>query len=234
MPQTRSRIVPVLLAAVLLVGAANLGAYAANGGPLLLGKSNTASKTTKLKTTGNGAALSLKSKATAPPLKVSSSTTVAKLSADLVDGLDSSALRNRTYVFNLNASGITQNHAVFTLNGLPPGRYLVDLNVVASIGGSPTGASCFLVTGSGPSAIAPVMVQGSPSFGGTWFMNGGGYVDTTSATYRLTCQRVDGSAPINIPANLQYPATIAFTRVDDVSSATLTGAGSPDFRQGPG
>ena len=66
-------LVTVLLAAVLLVGAANLAAFAATGGPLLLGKSNTATKTTKLKTTGNRPALSLKSESGKAPLKVSNS-----------------------------------------------------------------------------------------------------------------------------------------------------------------
>ena len=71
----------------------NLGAFAATGGPLLLGKSNTASKATTLKTTSKGPALSLKTKKGSAPLKVTSSTKVAKLNADLVDGLDGAALR---------------------------------------------------------------------------------------------------------------------------------------------
>ena len=37
MPYLRGRVLPVTLAAVVLVGGANLAAYAANGHPLLLG-----------------------------------------------------------------------------------------------------------------------------------------------------------------------------------------------------
>lgn len=48
----RGRTLPVLLCTLALVGAANLGAYAASGQPLLLGHHNHASATTTLATSG--------------------------------------------------------------------------------------------------------------------------------------------------------------------------------------
>lgn len=59
MMKSRGRTMPVLLAAVVLVGGLNVAAYAANGKPLLLGQTNEATKTTTVKTTGIGPALSL-------------------------------------------------------------------------------------------------------------------------------------------------------------------------------
>lgn len=65
-------------------------AYAATGGTFLLGKSNSAGATTSL-TNSAGTALSLTSKSGTAPLKVSSSTKVANLNADKLDGLDSTS-----------------------------------------------------------------------------------------------------------------------------------------------
>lgn len=222
MPVRRGRLMPVLASAALLVGAANLGAYAATGGPLLAGKSNSASKTTTLKTTGNGAALSLKSKKGKAPLKVSSATKVAKLNADSVDGLDSGALKTKTFVYTLTATAISENFAQFALPKLPPGRYVVDFSISAAVTGSVTFFGCFLVTGVFPSGGAPVAALGIESTD-NWFVSGSGYVDTTSKTYRLSCQQ-SGGATMSIPALPGLPQTIAFTRVDDATVAGSTAA----------
>jgi len=81
-------------------------AYAATGGNFILGHKNTAGKTTTLIGTGaKGAALSVTNDTpghpavafhafgTAQPFTVTSSTTVSDLSADLLDGLSSSAFQ---------------------------------------------------------------------------------------------------------------------------------------------
>ena len=62
-------------------------AFGANGDFLKLGKSNTASKVSKLIKQGAGPALDLQVNSGAP-LKVNSETKVDKLNADKVDGLD--------------------------------------------------------------------------------------------------------------------------------------------------
>lgn len=224
MSPRRSPLVPVLLAAVLLAGAANLGAYAATGGPLLLGKSNAASKTTTLKTTGNSAALSLKSKKNKAPLKVSNSTKVTKLNADLVDGLGGEALKTTSYVFDLTAIGITNSYASFALPGLPPGKYQVGFSISGNITGSPTFFGCFVLTGTSPNFSIPVIATGTDSGGGNWFTSGSGYVDTTTATHRVACQKGGGSS-MTIPALSAYPARVVFTRIDTVTVAGTTGVG---------
>ena len=70
--------------------------YAASGGSFVLGHGNRESSTSVLKNSGSGAALSLKTKsARTPPLAVSNSTKIARLDADLLDGLSSAAFQRR-------------------------------------------------------------------------------------------------------------------------------------------
>lgn len=228
MSPTRSRIITVLLAAVVLVGGANLAALAATGGPLLLGKGNTATKTTKLKTTGNGPALSLKTKASAPPFKISSSTKVTKLNADLVDGLDSQALKTGAYLYELTAVGVTTNFVEFALTGLPAGRYQVAYDLTAVVADTaPTFVGCFLLTGSDPDYQGAAIAIGA--FSGQWVISGSGYVDTRTDTYKFVCQRNNGTS-ITIPADSRFPATLTFLRLDDVASTSKTGTVSSGLR----
>jgi hypothetical protein len=65
-------------------------AYAATGGNLILGRSNSAGATTVL-TNGKGTALTLNSKAGTPSLKVSRTTKVPNLNSDLLDGKNGAA-----------------------------------------------------------------------------------------------------------------------------------------------
>jgi hypothetical protein len=217
-----SRFVAVPLAAVLLMGAANLGAYAATGGPLLLGKGNTTTKTTELKTTGKGAALSLKSKAGKAPLKVSNSTTVKRLNADMVDGQQASALRTKAYAYDLYAIGVTDSYVQFSLAGLPAGRYAVNYSVFVDVVGAPSFVGCFLTTGAGATATPVATALGVSNGGNGWFVSGGGYVDTTSATYRFTCQRSGGTS-MTVPSSHNFPGDLILTRLDDVTLTGTTG-----------
>src|SRR4051794_119447 len=73
-------------------------AVAANGGNLILGKGNKARSTTTLTST-KSTPLSLAAPAGKAPLAVSNSVKVGKLNADLLDGLDSTALRSATVLY---------------------------------------------------------------------------------------------------------------------------------------
>jgi hypothetical protein len=102
-------------------------ADAATGGNFLLGKSNTANRTTVL-TDRNGTPLSLRAKAGSPPLKVNSKKLVAKLNANFLNGLSSAQLQRRI-VGSCPTTGIgvvgggggvgcsTPEQIVFTSNG---------------------------------------------------------------------------------------------------------------------
>jgi len=83
---------PVLVAAGVLVGGANLAAYAANGHPLLLGRSNHESDATKVTNLHKGPALALRTSRTSAPLQVNGTKVVKHLNADKIDGLDATAL----------------------------------------------------------------------------------------------------------------------------------------------
>ena len=83
-----------LAAAAVLVGGADLASYAATGQPLTLGHSNSANRTTGLTNTGRGPALNLKSRTNSPSLQLNSTKRVKHLNADLLDGLDSSQVKN--------------------------------------------------------------------------------------------------------------------------------------------
>ena len=132
MTQPRGRVLPVLLAALVLLAGANLAAYAATEGPLLLGRANTASKATALKVTGAGPALSLRSRPGSPPLAVSSTKKVARLNADRLDGLEGAALQTKAYRYRLPASGAAAGIVAGALTAtLPTLRRLVDPSLQA-------------------------------------------------------------------------------------------------------
>lgn len=210
------RTVPVLLAAAVLVGGANLAAYAADGAPLLLGHKNSATKSTTLKNK-KGTALSLSSKAGTPSLKVSSSEKVAKLNSDQVDGLEGSALQNKTFVYDLGGTTATER-IDFTLPGLPAGRYLATFNITAQAAGAATFACLFNAVTTGAAPMAGVGLGG-----GAFLVTGSGYLDTTANNYVLTC--VVNDTGITVPAVTTPPSKsqLVLTRVDDVTTAASLG-----------
>lgn len=84
-------------AAIVAVGciAIPTGAYAANGGPWLLGRSNSETATTTVTNT-YGTPLSLVAKSGYAPLKVNSNKVVTYLNADLVDGYSATSFAMRS------------------------------------------------------------------------------------------------------------------------------------------
>jgi hypothetical protein len=212
----RSRLVPVLLSAALLVGGANLAAYAANGSPLLLGHKNTATHTTTLKNS-KGTALSLKAKSTSAPFKVSNSTKVTKLNADLVDGLDSTALQTQSYVYDLSGTAAS-NIIRFTLPGLPPGVYQAAYSLEATNTGT-TFFGCLFDSGA-PFANARVVSLGAKS--ASWFISGAGVLDTRALTFTFTCEA--STAGVTIGGGVPVSSQVILTRVDQTVEAGTVGA----------
>ncbi len=215
MSPTRSRLGTVVLAALVLFIGSALGAYAANGGPLRLGASNSASKTTSLKNTGAGPALKLKSKAGNPSLKVSSKKKVKRLNADRVDNLEAAALQNQSFVYSLvgTSAGTTIR---FPLADLPSGKYLATYQVSATVGGAPNYFGCAFDTGA-PFSNSTVSNLGNRA-GTTWFVSAAGYLDASSQTYGISCN--SDAAGISVLPGAQ----VTLTRVDNVTSKAATGA----------
>lgn len=108
-------------------------ATAANGGSLVLGHKNTATKTTTL-TDKHGTPLALIGKASKPPLTVNSSKQVAHLNASLLGGHSAAQLAPHAYVGQFNdpvSSGVALSldfdhpTQLVTTGLLPAGSYLV-------------------------------------------------------------------------------------------------------------
>ncbi len=126
-------------AVTILVLAGNTIALATTGHSFILGKSNSANKVTTLTRTTAGSALKLGTKSSSDaPLQVNGHGKVANLNADLLDGLDSSALRTNSYVFTKVVSVATSD--VVIPISLPAGTYLMGYAAYMS-GGETAGGS---------------------------------------------------------------------------------------------
>ena len=204
-----SRIVAVLLAAVVLIGGANLVAYAANGKPLLLGKSNTATKKTIVKNNGSGPALRLKTKPGQAPLQVNRSEKVNKLNADLVDGKNAADLETQGYRYELTSTAAGAFHQI-SFPGLPAGRYLVAYNIVSRNGGE---VYC-IIDGSRQA------LSYSSDIGAAYDLNtASAIIDTTGGVETMTCT---GGPTLELYSN----SVDAASEIDFVSLGRVT-AGAP-------
>ncbi|MCW2851149.1 MAG: hypothetical protein JWM84_813 [Nocardioides sp.] len=179
----------LLMTAALLVLGFDLATYASNGDSLLLGRLNKAGKVTTIKRTSGGPVLALKGRRTAPPMTVSSSRKVARLNADLVDGLDAAALQTRATTYPL-ATGPASDFLRWDLP-LAPGTYLVSWS--AQLAGSTGQIVCGFHDTSFSDIPAAQLVDSSTTF----FLDalsGSGVVTTTAATpYDFFCQSSAGA-----------------------------------------
>ncbi len=137
MSMLKNRVLTVVMGAAVVVGAANIGAYAANGHPLLLGRVNHSVGATTVVNDGQGPALNLKTGKGQPPMAVNSRARVKNLDADTVDGLNGKSLRTNARVFSIPGMKSHQ----YLLKGVRPGRYLATLDVTLASSGT---AGCAL------------------------------------------------------------------------------------------
>ena len=211
MPATsHSRIIAVLLAAVVLIGGANLAAYAANGKPLLLGKNNVATKKTTVKNTGAGPALRLKTKPGQPPLKVNRTTKVNKLNADRVDGKNAADLETRGYRYEVTSTAASGSHTI-SFPGLAPGVYLMNYTIVSRNGGS-----VYCIAASSRQALSY-----SSDIGAAYDTNvGSAIIDTTGGAETLNCS---GGASLELySSSLDAISEVSFLRLDQVAANATT------------
>jgi hypothetical protein len=125
-------------------------AAAANGGSLILGHSNTATSTTTLRDS-HGTPLSLVGKASAPPLKVSSSKQVNHLNASLLGGESAAQLATHGSGAQLpdsySGESLTTDNAASTkiaaTSELSPGTYFVSASA-AVYDSTTAGDYCFV------------------------------------------------------------------------------------------
>jgi hypothetical protein len=135
-------------AAALLVVGADYATFSATGDSLILGRANSADRTTTLTTKGSGPALSLQSRRAAPSLRVSSQAKVARLNADQLDGRDAAALATRAVTYRAGQRGdvVTGGFGAWEL-GTAPGRYLATFKAVATPTTSPGDPPVTLICG---------------------------------------------------------------------------------------
>jgi hypothetical protein len=222
MSLVRGRVLPVLLAATVVVGGADLAAYAAHGTPLLLGASNKARGTTTIKY-GDGTPLKLRGDKKKPPLAVGSDVKVGRLNADRVDDLEGAALQNSVWTYSLppitEANKVTGFQRGFP--GLPAGRYLASYSVSAGVSAANLTIACDLAPTSGAAGLA---ASTSPVFdaGGFLFaaVSASGYVDTTTSAHRLVCAADKGGKLWTDDPSSAIRSEVTFLRVDAVVAGT--------------
>jgi len=220
MPVQRSRILTAMAAAALVVGSADLAAYAANGAPLLGGARNTATKTTTLKS-AKKTPLKLVGAKDKPVLKVSNSQKVSRLNADLLDGLDSTAMQTRPYVVTL-AGTSTNNTISFPLTGIPVGDYLVTYHVTAAVTGGASAFGCGFRRTSTP-AVFLLFQSGATSSSDQWSVSSSGVYSVVGGD-RLDCT-VPGLSTMKVPGTIGA-SQLTLTRIDGSTPLAISGASS--------
>ena len=112
--------------ALMLVVSIDYIAFAATGKSLILGKSNSANKVTKLTRTTSGPAMQFNVKGgTGAPIKVNSKGRVGKLNADMVDSKHASDLGVNTSIYTFNTDFASASTFSYTVPSVPAGSYLV-------------------------------------------------------------------------------------------------------------
>lgn len=134
----------VLGAAALIVGGVNVVAQAAEGAQsLLLGKSNTAEKSTTLKNKGRGPALKLKAKK-GPALAVNTEALVKNLNAEMVGGKTAGQLAPAATTYTLPSGPTFASGPNFQQFQLPAGTYELNLNLAVQTTNSDYLVSCLV------------------------------------------------------------------------------------------
>jgi len=123
---TGSQVIATVSATALLVVGFDYTTYAVTGSSLLLGRANHADAVTTLARQGEGPALSLKSAGQkSPSLRVSSSARVPRLNADLLDGMQASALAARAVSYRAGTRRDVVPGTGLWRVGVKPGSYQV-------------------------------------------------------------------------------------------------------------
>ena len=214
----------VLGAVTILVLAGNSIAMAATGKAFLLGKGNSANKMTVLKRTTAGPALKLQTtSSSAAPLAVTGRGRVGNLNADLLDGMDSTALSNRVRRFTATVP-LASPVSTFTKSlPLAPGVYEVSFNAYLAGYAGNNYAECFIRTLSGGTVTSYSADLGMTVGSGAPALNASGVVvKTASNTVQFACTTSGGTF---YTADVE-PFEILAKKVDGFTSSSLRTAPS--------
>ena len=176
-----------VLATMLLVLGFDYATFAATGDSLILGKTNKATKATKIQRTTPGPVISLKAKKKSnPPFATNAKGKVKNLNADTLDGVDSSKLGVRPIVYTKTTGSFATSQQVFSLGSIPPGKYRTALNMMI-FSDMPLGVSqCDLMNTT--TNVLGMFARDVPPGGNAAALTGAGYLEVGAGdVVTLTC-----------------------------------------------
>jgi hypothetical protein len=216
----------VIGAVTVLVLAGNTIALATTGQGFITGRSNTASTLTSLTRTTSGTALKVTTKrAGNAPFAVNGTGKVTHLNADMVDGIDSSALRTHSYVFT---STFANKSSVNLTLPLPNGSYLITYsNFFDGLGTS--SIQCYVITTIGTNSVYTAYEAANFTAGNySPAMSGAGLATKTAgSTIKAHCDSAGSNWSTFPGGTLQVVATPTTI----VSTSALTAARVAPRRQ---
>ncbi|HEX5089391.1 MAG TPA: hypothetical protein VFV89_16400 [Nocardioides sp.] len=139
--------------------------------------------------------------------------------ATSLNGRPASAYQSPALSFRLPVGGAAATTKSYTLNGVPAGNYQFAYTVFGLSAGQ---VACYLQTG-GATSIAEGYNGGSDSSFST--PSGSGVVNVTSTAPMLTCYGTSANT-FTLLNSTQFVSTISMTRIDDITSGTVTAARS--------
>lgn len=211
----------VIGAITVLVLAANTVAYAATGGKFVLGKTNKAGAVSTLKRTTSGTALNVVTASSAnAPMAVNGRGRVANLNADLLDGLDSTALRTTTSVFTKSVTVPVNSFDVTVPIGA--GKWLMSYSFLPNGGGADgVAGGCYFTDQLNGSDQFYFGEDRSPTLtSDTVAFSGAGEITLAAGhTLLFTCEM-----PANFTTFSDEPVQVTATRTSILSSSALARA----------
>lgn len=222
-------ILTVLGAVTVLVLAGNTIVLAATGSALIAGQSNSANNITSLTRTTNGSALKLQTKSSvSAPLTVNGKGKVTNLNADKVDGLDSTLLHNRSYVF-YGKQFVDQTAVEFALT-LPSGAYNVSYSIFTN-GVSETGIQCYIIEDGASNDRTVAYSSMVHNLNGGWdpsFTGSGLVIKKSTTKISLFCNANSGTFD---SGGTETPIQIVASPTNIVSTKIVNNTGGVIFKQ---
>jgi len=203
--------------ATILVLAGNTVALATTGHSLILGHSNSADTYTGITRTTSGSVLKLTTKSsTNAPLTVNGKGKIANLNADLVDGYDSSTMRNRTYTYTVPVIAASTGFSATV--PLPAGAYTFGYSAFFPTSGTTGNANCQVRKAHASTNTFYGLAEFLETATANPAVSGSGEVTVSSGdTITFEC-----FTATNFTSNPNIPIQIQFTSTGLAANTTLT------------
>lgn len=208
-------VLTVIGAVTVLVLAGNTISLATTGHAFILGKANSANKTTTLTRTTSGTVLSLHSKSSSnAPLSVNGTGKVANLNADKVDGLDSTQLTTNTMIYTDTDSSTVHTGSTYWHLTVAPGDY--SFTWTAGVTPSTSGATMLCGFSGTPNQFAWASGEQMNGYLGVWL--------SASATRHFAATTVlhffCNTSAASFHLESEQPLQINVTKINGSSSST--------------